>query len=69
MKSRFFINHLRNEAWLPSSGKEKPPDQAAFVRDCNCLIGYCVTVKMALLVAVPPGVVIATWPVFAPVGT
>jgi hypothetical protein len=30
---------------------------------------YCVTVKTAALVAVPPGVVIAILPVFAPVGT
>src|SRR5208337_3144160 len=30
---------------------------------------YCVTVKTWVLVAVPPGVVIAIFPVFAPVGT
>ncbi len=30
---------------------------------------YCVTVKTAALVAVPPGVVIAIFPVFAPLGT
>lgn len=30
---------------------------------------YCVTVKTPELVAIPPGVVIAIFPVFAPVGT
>jgi hypothetical protein len=30
---------------------------------------YCLTVKTAALVAVPPGVVIAIFPVFAPLGT
>ena len=30
---------------------------------------HCVTVKVPLLVAVPPGVVTAIFPVLAPVGT
>ena len=41
-----------------------------FVTDEQSMVGlYCVTVKMAELVAAPPGVMTAILPVFAPLGT
>lgn len=58
-----------NQVAQAGNHEKLPVERQLYAPISNGSKCHCVTVKMPLLVAVPPGVVIAIFPVFAPVGT